>query len=239
MVTALEVRARNVLRRVGVEVVPTHRRPEANLLGLHLARLLALHRIDLVLDVGARIGEYGLWLRRNGYRGRIVSFEPVQESADQLRKCAAEDPLWRVEQCALGDTDGTAEINVAEMTNMSSLLPVTQYGRAFQTATQRTETIEVRRLDSVWPSLPEGRVYLKMDTQGFDLRVLAGAGVRISEVMALQTEAAVQVIYDGAPTHLQSLAELERLGFTVSGMFPVTLDDRLALVEYDCVAVRR
>ena len=239
MPTALEVRTRNALRRAGLEIVPTRRRSEVSLLGLHLARLFDLHEIDIVLDVGARVGEYGLWLRQNGYRGRIVSFEPVQESANRLRQRAATDPLWRVEQCALGDTDSTAEINVAVMTQMSSLLPVTDYGRTFPTETERTETIEVRRLDTVWPSLPTGRVYLKMDTQGFDLQVLTGAGPRIDEVVALQTEAAVQVIYDGAPTHLRTLAELERLGFTVSGMFPVTLDDRLALVEYDCVAVRR
>lgn len=234
----VEVRLRNALRRLGVEVVPTRRRTEVNLLGLHLSRLLPQLGIDVVLDVGARVGEYGRWLRDNGYRGRIVSFEPVSAHLGPLRAAAAADPAWTVVPCALGDRDGVADISVARMSQLSSLLPVSDYGRSFPTEAVRAERVQVRRLDTVWPELPRGRTYLKLDTQGYDLQVLAGAGARLDEVLALQTEAAVQRLYDGAPTHLETLVELDRLGFTPSGLFPVTLDDGLRLVEYDCVAVR-
>lgn len=238
MPSPLEVRARNLLRRAGVELVPARRRTAVSLLGLHLDRLFTLLEIDVVLDVGARVGEYGTWLRQNGYRGRIVSFEPLAAHLERLQAVARADGAWTVLPYALGAEDGTADLHVARMSQLSSLLPVSDYGRRFPTEDVGLERIEVRRLDTLWPQLPAGRVYLKLDTQGFDLQVLAGAGDRLDEVRALQTEAAVQRLYEGAPSHLDTLRELERRGFTPSGMFPVTLDSGLALVEYDCVAVR-
>lgn len=46
-------------------------------------------RAHVVLDVGADRGQFGKRLRRDGYTGRIVSFEPVPHIADQLEKGAA------------------------------------------------------------------------------------------------------------------------------------------------------
>ena len=54
-----------------------------------LARILAFHRIDVVLDVGAQDGRYGLRLRQGGYRGWIVSFELVPDLHRALRSAAA------------------------------------------------------------------------------------------------------------------------------------------------------
>lgn len=233
---ALQLRIRNVVRRVGVELVPN--RPHASLMGLHLNRLFDVHRIDCVLDVGARDGEYGRWLRDNGYRGRIVSFEPVDTA--QLEAAAHDDGSWQVVRTALGAQDGEASINVAKMRHLTSFHTSSE-GAAFlgdRATLQRIETVPVRTLNTVWDEhVPAGaRVYLKMDTQGFDLEVLAGLGDR--RVEALQTEIAVQPIYEGSPQMLDHLAAVGAAGFIISGMFPVNFDERLALVEFDCVAVR-
>ena len=50
----------------------------------HLARLIASCRIDCVLDVGAYYGDFGVLVRELGYRGRIVSFEPVADNYERL-----------------------------------------------------------------------------------------------------------------------------------------------------------
>ncbi|MBB5786229.1 FkbM family methyltransferase [Jiangella mangrovi] len=246
MASLIEHRTRNLLRRFGVEVVPTRRRREAGLLSLHLSRLFAHLDITVVLDVGARHGEFGRQLRRNGYRGWIVSFEPVAENREVLTRVARGDDKWRVLPVALGTSDTTSRINVARNTSLSSLRSASEYGqRDFGDVieTARIEQVQVRRLDHLWDRVLAGidapRVYLKLRTQGWDLEVLTGTGEKLREVLALQTEAAVQPTYDGMPTHLETLRALEAAGFTVSGMFPVTFDPRLALVEYDCVAVRR
>jgi hypothetical protein len=107
-----------------------------------------------------------------------------------------------------------------------------------------TETVEVRRLDDLFDDLVDGlvpgrpNVFLKIDTQGWDLEVLRGAASTLPRIAALQTEVSVQQIYEAMPTVQDALEYLDQLGFAVSGLFPVTLDQQLRVVEFDCIAVR-
>lgn len=235
-------RVRNMLRRLGYEIVRTN---EPGFLGLHLSLLFEQLGINCVLDVGARNGEFGMWLRHNGYAGRIISFEPVSQSFEELRARSHGDPQWMVHRMALGSEEAERSINVTNFSVFSSFLEPNDYARdEFGSASQvqRTETVKIRRLDAVWNDVVgadgANRVYLKMDTQGWDLEVLRGAQGCLPSVLALQSEVSVQPIYSGIPTMSESLAEIESCGFCLSGMFPVNVDSSLRVVEFDCVAVR-
>jgi FkbM family methyltransferase len=240
----LQFRVRNLLRRRGFEVVRTGL-PEANVLGLHLDRLFDRLGINVVLDVGAGGGDFGRWVRRNGYTGRIASFEPVSDSFQRLAGHSAADPAWEPFKLALGSQDGDADINVSELRVFSSFLERSRYsmdevGESAEVV--RAETVRVRRLDGLaeqaFGGVVEPRVYLKMDTQGWDLEVLAGASGCLDTIVAFQSEVAVHPLYEGMPALQDSLARFEELGFGISGLFPVTLDSNLEVVEFDCVAVR-
>lgn len=217
---------------------------DSNLLAMHLRLLFAKLTISCVLDVGARCGGYGLWLRRNGYRGEIISFEPVETNFEVLAKAAARDPKWHCLNYALGAEDSTAVINVCKFTQFSSFRqPNTTAANLFggTVEVERAEQVAVRQMDSVLDELPmklNDRTYLKLDTQGWDLEVLRGARRALDYVIALQTEVAVQPIYVGMPTMHDSLSAIADGGFIPSGFFPVTIDPMLALIEFDLVAVR-
>ncbi|MBR8740142.1 FkbM family methyltransferase [Nocardiopsis sp. MG754419] len=221
-----------------------HKRAQSHLGARHVASVLRHYRVDCVFDVGANVGQYGRQLRRHGYRGRIVSFEPVPAMAERLRAVAAEDPDWRVHEMALGREDGTAEINVVQG-SMSSLLDPSAYGNTRYKRFRRThpQTIVLRRLEGLMDEALAGieapRPYLKMDTQGFDLETYSGAGKRIEEFVGLQSEVALMRIYEGMPRMTEALAVYEAEGFEVTGMYPVTREERTERVlEFDCVMVR-
>src|SRR4051794_31190999 len=101
---------RAVTRRTGFDVVryPHRLRPEHR-----WVRLLLLHGVDLVLDVGANEGLYGSQLRQYGYRGRIVSFEPLSGPYRRLQRRVSRDPLWSCKQMALGPYAGEERMHVA------------------------------------------------------------------------------------------------------------------------------
>src|SRR5438046_9585223 len=90
--TAPKNLVQTVLKRCGVYLA---RYPRFNTLDAHLVYLFSVLGINCVLDVGAHRGEYGLELRRSGYRGFIISFEPVTENFVALERRAAGDPRWR------------------------------------------------------------------------------------------------------------------------------------------------
>jgi hypothetical protein len=74
--------------------------------------LVARH-VDVVLDVGANVGRFGQRLRERGYRGTIVSFEPIETVFSELKVLAARDGNWQAHRLALGATAGLTVINVS------------------------------------------------------------------------------------------------------------------------------
>ena len=125
-------------------------------------------------------------------------------------------------------------------------MPTTDFGRSKfrqKIAEVERQEVSVCRLDGLWNEVTKGlddpRVYLKMDTQGYDLEVFAGAGRCIERVRALQSELSVLQLYEGMPDYQAALQEYRRSGFEVSGFFHVFGDRQTGLLgEFDCVMIR-
>lgn len=215
-----------------------------------LRRVFDQLRIDTVLDVGANEGGYRRFLREHvGFQGRIVSFEPVASVYCALEAASAHDPNWKGVPIALGDEDGELPINVGARTTMSSFLRPDMVGLAnlgysylMQVAgVVSTETAQVRRLDSVLDGALDGRtdarVFLKCDTQGFDMKVMAGARASLPSIAALQIELSFKPIYAGAPAYGVVLEQMLAAGFDVAGIYPVRRDELLRMVNFDCLMI--
>lgn len=212
----------------------------------HIVAVLDRLGINCLLDVGANGGQFGARVREGGYQGRIVSFEPLPHIAERLREVAADDPEWHVVEAALGDEASELEMTVVgDQGRTSSLLPASDYGleRSPRLAGVGRQRVPVRRLDEMLDEVTAGiespRVFLKMDTQGYDVRVFRGAGERISEILGLQSEIACLTLYDGMTRYLDAIALYEDAGFEMTGMYPVTTErTTMRVVEFDVVMVR-
>ena len=232
-------------RRFGVYVT---RDPDWMVYETHLRRILSTLRINCVLDVGAFHGDFARLLRRIGYAGLIVSFEPVATNYEALEEARVEDREWRIHRLALGSAKGDAPMRVFTGTTFHSFLPPSEYGLSRfpdKLKLERTETVPVDRLDNLLDDLvkdlDDPHILLKVDTQGHDLEVIRGLGSRVGDISALQIEMAVTPIYDGATNSFSdAFAYLERVGFQVSGLFPVSFSssDKVNAVEFDCLMCR-
>jgi FkbM family methyltransferase len=233
------------LRRMGVELqpyvkgIPAQPREEDR----RRARLLASHSVDLVLDVGANVGQYALRTRHAGYRGRIVSFEPLGEAYAELSARAGTDPLWECRRDALGSSAGEAELHVAGNSYSSSLLEMEDrhLRSAPESAYVGTETISVLPLDQIWDEVVREaeRPHLKLDVQGFELEALRGAERSLPKLAAVEVELSLVPLYEGAPTYRELIDHLEGAGFRLAGLEPEFFDAETAeLLQAQGVFVR-
>jgi FkbM family methyltransferase len=212
----------------------------------HLKAVFANLGVNCVIDVGANVGEYGAMLRSNGYRGRIVSLEPVSEVYDQLRQNAANDNSWRTVNVACGSRNEDAPMHVFDVSLYNSLLAPSKNMKEILNATkvEQIRTVKVHRLDSMFEEFVDGldepRVFLKIDTQGFDQEVVKGAGAYMPRISGLQSEVSVIPLYEGMPDYLDALALYRKLGFEPTGFFPIFHSPTSHhVIEFDAVLTRR
>lgn len=188
--------------------------------------------VGVVLDIGANSGQYSAGLRKAGFDGRIVSFEPLSEPFSALKRRASGDALWECRQGALGDTDGTISINVAGNSGeSSSVLPMLQrHQDAYPPANYiATEDVPIRRLDTIASEVigPNEVSFLKIDVQGFEKQVLAGGEATVKDsCVGLQLELSFVPLYEGAMLIPEALDLLYSKGFTLTGMLPCFTDPR-------------
>ena len=215
-----------LFERRGYTVAANWRLPEI-VLGRHLRRLFNRYSVDCVLDVGANKGQYARFLRQYvRYEGLILSFEPISELVEKMEVVAAADPKWKVHRLALGDCVGQADLNVMRHTDLSSFRqPSVSMTKVFSDINQvvRTETVPTNTLVALMPELRRehvfSRPYLKIDTQGYDLAVLRGAGEELAGFVAVQTEMSLCQLYEGAPDWKEVLTFLEERDFSISDLF--------------------
>jgi FkbM family methyltransferase len=202
----------------GVRFSPAERR----------VRLLKAYGIDLVIDVGANAGQYAAALRAAGYRGRIVSFEPVSEPYGRLATASGADKAWECQRLALDRGRGTARVNVSEDTRNSSVLSVgDRHLRAVPDSRPvGVESASMARLDAIWSDAARGarRPYLKMDVQGYELEVLHGSTGVLDVISLVEVELSLFAVYDAGPLFQDVFRFLRRHDF-VPIAFEGVLDD--------------
>ncbi len=194
--------------------------------------------IDVVIDVGANVGQFAEFLRANGYRGRIVSFEPIAAAFQTLARKAAADGNWEAHPCGLGAESGAALLHVSELSVCSSILELTSIAGLHDSrlAVDHTEEISIRTLDQVAATL-SGKILLKIDTQGYEKQVIEGGQQTIPRLKGILMELPIIHTYEGVWRFHKAIEYMSELGFVPAQIQPVGFHgkDNVSAVEFDCL----
>jgi FkbM family methyltransferase len=219
---SLRQRIVRLARRAGYDIVRYNLQAHPK---TRFARLLEERGITLVLDIGANIGQFALELRSFGYRGRILSCEPGAEAFAQLQRQTAGDPGWTCRKVALGAREGSASLHLSANSQSSSLLQINaRHVEAEPTSrTVAVETVPVTTVDALLAGEQKTgeKVFLKIDTQGFEHEVLAGATASLALLGGVQVEMSLQPLYEGQVLFDDLLALLRKAGFMLVDIEPV------------------
>lgn len=207
-----------------------------------VVRTASSRGLDTVLDVGANVGQYAGLLRQAGFQGTIISCEPLSGAFARLAKRAAGDPRWDVENVAVGAQVGTACINVSKNSFSSSLRPMTRAhlesapGSRYL-ASEQVAVTTVADLVRTRGLRPRDTL-LKVDTQGFEGEVLAGAGELMRELGGLQLEMSFVELYDGQLLYEDLMTIVGDHGFRLHSFAPGFSAPDGRLLQLDGLFVR-
>lgn len=213
---------------------------------IQLTKLLAYLDVDCVFDIGASQGEYAEMLRKKAaYKGYIFSFEPNPHDARIARERAEGDDKWTVIELAISESDGDAQFNVMRASQFSSLsAPKNDDVELFRHVNSVAETITVKteRLETTLRRLRAEygfeRPFLKMDTQGFDVKIVQASAGIMREFVGMQSELAIAKLYETSVDFREAITEYERCGFSLSAFVPNNSGHFPCLLEIDCVMIR-
>lgn len=186
--------------------------------------LLKKHAIDLIFDIGANTGQYAFELRKWGYSGRIVSFEPLPDACEQLHRNAAGDPLWDTVNTAIGDEDEEKLIHVSENSYSSSFLDILprHIESAPESAYYGIEKVSVKKIDTVIDQyFEEGRnLFIKVDTQGYEKKVYDGCKKSLDKIKGFQMELSLLPLYEGEILMQDMISLLRQDGYRLMLLGP-------------------
>lgn len=233
--------ARKVLRRVGIEAF---RANPMTTWDLRLPQYLTQHGVETVLDVGANNGGYATSLIAGGYKGNILSFEPLPAAWLQLKRKSNRHTNWSVAPAmALSSANGEAEFHEAGNSVSSSLLEMadSHVAAAPQSRIVSRTKVQTRRLDDVLREtrLP-GPYFLKLDVQGAERLVLDGAQAALSgSVVGVELEMSLTALYDGQPTADELHEFLRSKSFRCWDILPGFRDpSSFRMLQYDGIYFR-
>lgn len=201
-------------------------------------------QIDLLLDVGANIGQYVIENRQQGYLGQVVSFEPLPQAYDTLLENAAGDPLWMLQaRCAVGSAIGETVIHISKNSYSSSLLPMlaSHLDSAPESVYVGQASTPVITLDSVYQQYAgnKKKVFLKIDTQGFEAHVLAGALQSMESIYAVQLELSLVPLYANQELYPYFLDFFKEQGFILWQIIPGFINNQSGQsLQFDAIFIR-
>lgn len=188
------------------------------------AALRAIPAPPLIVDVGVAYGTPVLYDMFKD--AELILIEPLPVFHAHIEKEILRKRNARLIKCAAGAAKGAAEITMENADPLrSSMLERSALTKMPQA--KSLVTINVDRLDNILSDveIPAGSL-LKIDTEGFEMEVLKGAGNILSKFAYVITEASVMKRFEDSYEFPALINEMQNRGFKMKNMLAAPVDKR-------------
>lgn len=204
---------------------------------IHLLQRFNLDKGYTIVDVGAASGIVSEKFALQFPENKVMSFEPIANSYQQLEAVALKCKNVKPFHAALGAEKKQITINISHRSTSSSLYEINEQISdsyfAENLKKEKSEQVEVYRMDEVIGS-NEKIALIKLDVQGFELEVLKGAGKVLDQTALVLTEVMNHDFYVGAPGYFDIDNYLREAGFAILDIIP-SIRRNEKLMEWDVI----
>lgn len=210
----------------------------------NLVFLLEKNQIEVVIDIGANVGQFAQQLRSHGYTKRIISVEPMELAHKFLQKISSGDALWDVyERSAIGSSIGNILMNVSKNSVSSSILPMldSHLRAAPESKYVSKETVPITTLDMMCKNydLYGDKYFIKIDTQGYESEVLNGADKALKAAEGILIELSNVPLYEGQVLWWDMISRIEKFGLALYALQSGFVDSNSGkLLQFDAIFMK-
>lgn len=193
-------------------------------LEIDLRRLCGAEPVRCIFDVGANVGQSAARFSREFPSAQIYSFEPVKQTFARLQTCAATLSRVRAFNRAMGEVRGKLPIYPGSDSGTNSMIATSTR------AISGTEQVDVDTIDLFCADNAIDRIdLLKIDVEGFEPQVLAGADrmLRESKIRFVYAECEFTRQQDAPHASFFDLHErMYSRGYCIAGVYSESFDVR-------------
>jgi FkbM family methyltransferase len=199
--------------------------------------------INAIIDVGANQGQFAVEIAKHFPNTPIYSFEPIASVYQILQKNVSNLNV-KTFQSGVGAENTKSVINHTTYGNAtSSLLEMGEnhFNNFSEWTNTVKEEINIVTLDTFFENEKlEKNIYLKIDVQGYEDKVIEGAHNALKEVKIVQLETSFQEMYIGQQLFDYFHQKMTSLGFELAGIIDVIYDKKTGMPLYcDTFYVRK
>jgi len=189
-----------------------------------MRRLLQGRPINAIIDAGASDGHVSRRMLRHFPRAHAYAFEPNEMYRQTLLEYAAAEPRFHPQFLALGDRDGTAELQITESPGNASLCIPSGVMKDIDPAGTKIRSVEAVELVTIDSWIKRSGLasveVMKFDIQGGELAALEGGRQTLAgQTLAVYIEVWFNQGYDGGTVFGQTDLFLRQLGYVVYDIY--------------------
>ncbi len=238
MLKILTLPIRKFLNSFGYEIVKL----QDSLTTVKVGNWLHKLNIQTIVDVGSNEGQFIHTIVKTLPNKKIFAFEPIKACYENLVTNTKQYNVTTYNY-GLSDATGTTEINISNNFVSSSILGMKDMHKDLYPESVYTtkETIQLRRLDDVFAKEKLSKnILIKIDVQGYEEKVLAGAPNTIRKAAVIIVETSFEALYEGQWLFDDVYNYFGNAGFKFIGFADQSLSKKTGIPIYgDAIFVKK